>query len=140
MQGARVGKPEGQGRTTPCRPQTSDAMNRLSPNDEQVFADAIARPARERMAFLDDASNGDTALRDRIVALFKAHNGTNSLLSSAQIQPITLHEERPGDHIGLSAVSPAKAGRYKLLQKMGECGWVWCGWPSMRSRCAAASR
>jgi serine/threonine protein kinase len=106
--------------------------------DERIFAGALARPEQERAAFLDLACNGDAALKERIFALLKAHAGPESLLASAPAHcGARLHEEKPGDAIGLPAVlsavglakveGSAKAGRYKLLQKIGEggCGVVW---------------
>jgi serine/threonine protein kinase/tetratricopeptide (TPR) repeat protein len=92
-------------------------MNTRTSREEQVFADALARPEHERVAFVDGASNGDAALRDRILALLKAHTGTNSLLNSGPVTVSVLDEEKPGEHIA----------RYKLLQKIGEggCGVVW---------------
>jgi serine/threonine protein kinase/dienelactone hydrolase len=92
-------------------------MNPTAPSVESLFTEALARPAAQRNAFLDDACAGDAVLRARVAALLSAHAATDSLLSPAVANGNIVRDENPGDHIG----------HYKLLQKIGEggCGVVW---------------
>jgi eukaryotic-like serine/threonine-protein kinase len=92
-------------------------MSNSASRTEQLFADALARPAHERTAFVEGACHGDATLRDRITALLKAHAGPDTLLAYAPAIPAVSAEEKPGDWIG----------RHKLLQKIAEggCGVVW---------------
>ncbi len=103
-------------------------MNAKTSRDEQLFADALARPKAERALFLARACDGDAALLARIAALLAAHDGPESVMASS---PVT----RPAPQPDLSAVGSAKAeekpgdriGHYKLLQQIGEggCGVVY---------------
>ena len=47
---------------------------------EQLFADAIARPANDRAAFCDEACAGDSALREELRTLLEAHDADQSML------------------------------------------------------------
>src|SRR5215510_532456 len=89
----------------------------------------------ERAAFLRGACGNDVALRRRMEALLRAHDGAGKFLpdrhasaeqptttTSSEFQPQAAVQvgnvtEKPGDEIG----------RYKLLQKIGEggCGVVY---------------
>ncbi len=99
--------------------------------DDDIFDAALALPVAERVAYLERVCGDDAALRARVEALLRGHDEANSFLQ----QPLATRgsaaalpsEEKPGDAIGLPAVGSAKAGRYKLLEKIGEggCGVVW---------------
>jgi serine/threonine protein kinase/tetratricopeptide (TPR) repeat protein len=105
-------------------------------SDETVFAAALERSPVERAAFLDAACAGNPARRARIDSLLRAHAGAADFLESppdalaaaaAVTTPVFPPAEKPGDSIGLPAIGSATAGRYKLLQKIGEggCGTVY---------------
>ncbi len=83
---------------------------------ESLFANALARPAADRAAYLDKACAGDPALRQRIEALLQAHvqaGGESFLTGPYQRSPAT---EPPSEGVG------AHVGPYKLLQQIGEGG------------------
>jgi serine/threonine protein kinase/tetratricopeptide (TPR) repeat protein len=86
---------------------------------EQLFAEALNRPAgAERDAYLD-AACGDPELRGRVERLLRAHGDAESFLESPVValdaSPTTDYPspERPGTQIG----------PYKLLQQIGEGGF-----------------
>jgi serine/threonine protein kinase len=93
--------------------------------EDALFAAALERPAAERAIFLDGACLGDQPLRQRVEALFAAHDATNNLLHTAASPAATLHvdfpDDPPDDAVGQTL------GRYKLLERVGEggCGVVY---------------
>ena len=89
-------------------------MNR----DDEIFAEALERPAAERAAFLEGACQADAALRGRVEALLAGHDAAEDFLERSPVdRPPALPEEQAGDLIG----------RYTLLRKIGEggCGVVY---------------
>src|SRR6185295_12829161 len=91
--------------------------------EETIFAAALALPAQERGAFLDQACVGDAALRARIEVLLSAHAGSDFL--EDPVVPMTAQTLRVSPSISEQAGD--RIGRYKLLQQIGEggCGVVY---------------
>src|SRR5208282_1971166 len=95
----------------------------IDPGDREieVFNAALKLPVAERVAYLDQACAGDTALRQRVEELLQASDEAGAFLESPAAVPpegtVRLPANKPGDRIG----------RYKLLQEIGEggCGVVY---------------
>jgi serine/threonine protein kinase len=93
-------------------------MGTTRPNKDQIFhAAAELSDSDERLAFLEQACEGDSVLREEIEELLEHDGAQDSLLDqSAPGLPPTVDQsitERPGTVIG----------RYKLLEQIGEGGF-----------------
>ena len=93
--------------------------------EEALFVLALEKPVEKRAAFLDVMCEGDSALRERLVALVAAHERPEMLLATQA------GDARPTIKLDL-ADAPDEAvgqtlGRYKLLERVGEggCGVVY---------------
>ncbi|MGO9915107.1 MAG: protein kinase, partial [Isosphaeraceae bacterium] len=84
--------------------------------EEALFAAILEKPTRaERAAYLEGACGADHALRERIEALWAAHDASGGVLDTPPPMPTTAPPrltEKPGTVIG----------PYKLLQQIGEGG------------------
>jgi tetratricopeptide (TPR) repeat protein len=95
-------------------------------NESQIFANALkVAGAAERAAYLDDACAGDPQLRGAVDALLRAHAGDPDFLE----QPAAAFGETVDAPPAGGRAEPGMilAGRFKLLQQIGEggMGTVW---------------
>ena len=101
-------------------------MSEMSPAEEVFFAALEKATPAERAAYLDEACAGQPELRARVEKLLSAHPRVGDFLEPAIAKDVT--GAYAGD--GKSAVSDAPsaavgtviAGKYKLLQQIGEGG------------------
>lgn len=68
--------------------------------EESLFHLALDKPAGERVAFLDAACGGDTALRQRPEVLLRAYQEPGSFLGNPAFSPQATVGSRPGRDTG----------------------------------------
>lgn len=96
----------------------------MAANDiRELFLAALEHPQDKRAAYLNEACNGDMALRQRVEALLRAHDEPGAFLGEGKHDPNlttshAVHTRMLGNVI---------AGRYKLLEQIGDggMGTVW---------------
>ncbi len=103
------------------------ASNRV----ESLFALAAELPRDSRESFLNRECGGDEALRRQLHGLLQAHDRVNHAIDRPAVQPDRLE---PTYFADAHAVGTVIAGRYKLLEQIGEGAWELSGWQSRPSR------
>ena len=84
-------------------------------SESGIFKTAVKLPTDQRAAYLDQACDGDTALRNELESLLRAYDASDSLLSDDGMQA-TKHYQPVLEGAG------TVIGPYKLLQQIGEGG------------------
>src|SRR5690242_3343837 len=94
-------------------------MPETTNHSESIFAAAVAlsSPA-ERAAYLDKACANDPTLRAHVESLLRAHERVGHLLD----RPAANGLDGTGVFVPSAAVGTVIAGRYKLLEVIGEGG------------------
>lgn len=90
---------------------------------ESLFADATVLPPEKRGEFLDEACQDDPSLRERLEGLLMAHDASNHPIDHPALDHV-LEVTQVADQRSVGSVI---AGRYKLLEQIGEggMGTVW---------------
>ena len=99
-------------------------------NELDLFTAALAvANSAERKAFLDRECAGNLALRERLAKLVEAHLQSHPLLDHPLADPAIAHtvEAKQVDRAAAAEAGKMIAGRYKLLEAIGEggMGTVW---------------
>jgi hypothetical protein len=90
--------------------------------EEPLFHQALALPPAERAAFLEAACAGRPGLREAVEALLAAHEAPGHPLDQPAAPPPELAPTRADPHPPAVPDGTLIAGRYKVLERLGEGG------------------
>jgi eukaryotic-like serine/threonine-protein kinase len=110
-------------REAPCGSGHPSGLGAGPMDEESLFAATLEKTfTADRLAFLEEVCGDDVALRKRIERLLAAHEKTFGILDRPVSPPVSA-----GDAAGPSPADTLVAGRYKLLEAIGEggMGTVW---------------
>src|SRR5688572_23063408 len=87
-------------------------------NEQDIFLQALRwADSDQRLAYIDQACDGDPQLRKRVILLLRAHEGAGEFLESPAADSVGTIDYAP-----LAEKPGVIIGPYKLLQQIGEGG------------------
>ena len=87
-------------------------------NLKDLFHATLALPPAERSAYLDEASNGDAALREAVESLLEAHSETNNFIDTPAYQAAASMLAAEADFTTNQTVA-----HYKFFPSSAKAGW-----------------